>query len=143
MVDNEPILPQGQNLTQQNLLGNNTDVSQNQSVDYGSFLNTINPDDIESFNILKGPTAAVLYGARGANGVILITTKKGAKEKGLGLEYNISERWNDPYRYMKLQHEYGMGMTTALTSASPAFNTTSTGQNREENSGDLDRKSVV
>ena len=137
MVDNEPILPQGQSITQENLLGTNTDVSQNQSTDYGSFLNTINPDDIESFNILKGPTAATLYGARGANGVILITTKKGSHERGLGLQYNLSERWNDPYRFIKLQDEYGMGMTTALTSADPAFNTTSSGQAREESSNDF------
>ena len=137
MIDNEPILPQGQNLTTQNLLGNNTDVSQNQSTDYGSFLNTINPDDIESYNILKGPTAAALYGARGANGVILITTKKGSKERGLGLNYNFSVRWNDPYRYIKLQHEYGMGMADALYSANPGFYTTSSGQNRETVSGDF------
>jgi iron complex outermembrane receptor protein len=131
MVDNEPILPGGQNITSQNLLHQNTDVSQNQSTDYGSFLNTISPDDIESFNILKGPTAAALYGARGANGVILITTKKGGKEKGLGLTYNFSDRWNDPYRFIKLQDEYGSGMTETLYSANPAFNTTSGGAPRE------------
>jgi iron complex outermembrane recepter protein len=131
MVDNEPILPGGQNITTQNLLHQNTDVSQNQSTDYGSFLNTINPDDIESFNILKGPTAAALYGARGANGVILITTKKGGKQKGLGLNYNFSDRWNDPYRFIKLQDEYGSGMTETLYSANPAFNTTSGGAPRQ------------
>jgi iron complex outermembrane receptor protein len=131
MVDNEPILPGGQSITTQNLLHQNTDVSQNQSTDYGSFLNTINPDDIETFNILKGPTAAALYGARGANGVILITTKKGGKEKGLGLNYNFSDRWNDPYRFIKLQDEYGSGMTETLYSANPAFNTTSGGAPRQ------------
>jgi iron complex outermembrane receptor protein len=131
MVDNEPILPGGQSITTQNLLGQNTDVSQNQSTDYGSFLNTINPDDIESFSILKGPTAAALYGARGANGVILITTKKGGKEKGLGLTYNFSDRWNQPYRFIKLQDEYGSGMTETLYSANPAFYTTSGGAPRE------------
>jgi iron complex outermembrane recepter protein len=137
MVDNEPILPQGQSLTQQNLLGQNTDVSQNQSIDYGSFLNTLNADDIETFDILKGPTAAALYGARGANGVILITTKKGSKQKGLGIDYNFATRWNDPYRFIKLQHEYGMGMADALYSANPGFYTTSGGENRETNSNDF------
>lgn len=131
MVDNEPILPNGNSITTQNLLGQSTDVSQNQSTDYGSFLNTINPDDIESYNVLKGPTAAALYGARGANGVILITTKKGGKEKGLGLSYNFSDRWNDPYRFVKLQDEYGSGMTETLYSANPAFNTTSGGAPRQ------------
>src|SRR5580658_672197 len=137
MIDNEPILPQGQSLTQQNLLGQNTDVSQNQSVDYGSFLNTLNADDIETFNILKGPTAAALYGARGANGVILITTKKGTKHKGLGIDYNFADRWNQPYRFIKTQHEYGMGMADALYSANPGFYTTSGGQPRETSSNDF------
>ena len=60
MVDNEPILPAGQSITQQNLLGQNTDVSQNQSTDYGSFLNTSTPTISRASDILKGPTAAAL-----------------------------------------------------------------------------------
>ncbi|HET6254411.1 MAG TPA: SusC/RagA family TonB-linked outer membrane protein [Puia sp.] len=137
MIDNEPILPQGQSITLQNLQGQNTDLSQNQAVDYGSFLNTLNADDIETFDILKGPTAAALYGARGANGVILITTKKGSKQKGLGIDYNFADRWNQPYRFIKLQHEYGMGMADALYSANPGFYTTSGGAPRETNSNDF------
>ena len=129
-VDNEPILPGGQNQSTQNLLGKNTDVSQPGN-DYGSFLNTINPDDVESFNILKGPTAAALYGARGANGVILIVTKKGSKQKGLGLNYNFSDRWNTPYRFMQLQHEYGSGMTETLYSANPALFKDGNGNDRQ------------
>ena len=132
MVDNEPILPGGQNQSTNALLNKNgaRDVSQN-GTDYGSFLNTINADDIESVNVLKGPTAAALYGARGANGVLLITTKKGTKQKGLGLNYNFSRRWNDPYRYLQLQHEYGSGMTETLYSANPAFNKDADGNDRE------------
>jgi iron complex outermembrane receptor protein len=136
MVDNEPILPQGQNLSIQNALGTNTDVRSTQGTDYGSFLNTINADDIESINVLKGPTAAALYGARGANGVLLITTKKGGKEKGLGLSYNFSNRWNDPYRKVKLQHEYGSGMTETLYSANPAFYKDGSGNDRQFNEND-------
>jgi iron complex outermembrane recepter protein len=132
MVDNEQILPGGQNLSTSFLLGSNRDVAnQGGLVDYGSFLNTVNADDVESFNILKGPTAAALYGARGANGVILITTKKGSRQKGLGLNYNFSERWNDPYRVMKLQHEYGSGMATTLYSANPPFVTDGSGNDRQ------------
>jgi iron complex outermembrane recepter protein len=136
MVDNEPILPQGQDLSTQNLLGNNTDVRSTQGTDYGSFLNTVNPDDIESVNVLKGPTAAALYGARGANGVLLITTKKGGKEKGLGLNYNFSDRWNDPYRYVKFQHEYGSGMTETLYSANPSFYKDGNNNDRQFNEND-------
>jgi len=136
MIDNEPILPQGQNLSSQNFLGNNTDVRSSQGTDYGSFLNTINPDDVENVNVLKGPTAAALYGARGANGVILITTKKGGKQKGLGLTYNFSDRWNDPYRFVQMQHEYGSGMTETLYSANPAFYQDGNNKDRQFNEND-------
>jgi len=136
MVDNEPILPQGQNQSITNVLNQGTtDVSQ-PGTDYGSFLNTINPDDVESINVLKGPTAAALYGARGANGVILIVSKKGAKERGLGLNYNFSVRWNDPYRFIKTQHEYGSGMTTTLYSANTPFVKDANGNDREFVEGD-------
>ncbi|MCD8409249.1 SusC/RagA family TonB-linked outer membrane protein [Tenacibaculum finnmarkense] len=58
--------------------------------DYGNLASDINPEDIESVSILKGASAAVLYGSRGANGVILITTKKGKKSKGLGVTISSS-----------------------------------------------------
>jgi TonB-linked SusC/RagA family outer membrane protein len=61
--------------------------SQVGSRDYGDGIKDINPDDIESITVLKGANAAALYGSRGANGVILITTKKSSK-KGLGVTYN-------------------------------------------------------
>lgn len=50
-------------------------------VDWGSAINNINPNDIEDINILKGPTASALYGSRGANGVVLITTKEEESRK--------------------------------------------------------------
>lgn len=55
--------------------------SDNMPADYGSGLNDINPEDIENINILKGPAAAALYGQRGANGAIIITTKSGSTKK--------------------------------------------------------------
>ena len=58
-------------------------------IDYGSMVNDINPDDIESVTVLKGPTAAALYGSRAANGVILITTKK-AKAGQTTVNFNTS-----------------------------------------------------
>ena len=48
----------------------------------------INPEDVESMTVLKGPNASALYGARGSNGVILITTKSGKQKKGIGVEIN-------------------------------------------------------
>jgi TonB-linked SusC/RagA family outer membrane protein len=56
--------------------------------DQGDAMNSINPDDIASVSILKGASAAALYGSRAANGVILITTKRGSARKGLGIEFN-------------------------------------------------------
>ena len=56
--------------------------------DQGDGMSSINPDDIESMTVLKGAGAAALYGSRAANGVILITTKKGSGRKGIGVEVN-------------------------------------------------------
>jgi len=77
--------------------------------DWGSAINNINPADIESMNILKGPTAAALYGSRGSNGVILITTKKGKKQSGLGINYSLQHKVIQPYRYRDVQNVYGAG----------------------------------
>ena len=78
-------------------------------VDWGSAINNINPEDIENMNILKGPTAAALYGARGANGVILITTKRGSPQKGIGIQYAVNHKIIQPYRYREVQNVYGSG----------------------------------
>ena len=51
--------------------------------DYGDGIGDINPEDVESISVLKGPNASALYGSRGANGVIVITTKSGKKRKGV------------------------------------------------------------
>ena len=53
--------------------------------DYGNAASDINPDDIESMSVLKGAAATALYGSRAANGVIMITTKKGTIRKGIGV----------------------------------------------------------
>lgn len=77
--------------------------------DWGTALNNINQEDIEDINILKGPTAAALYGSRGGNGVILITTKKGKKQSGIGITYSISYKITTPYLYRDVQNKYGAG----------------------------------
>ena len=78
-------------------------------VDWGSAINNINPADIETMNILKGPTASALYGSRGANGVILITTKRGEKQKGIGVKYSVQTKIIQPFRYREVQDVYGVG----------------------------------
>jgi len=85
-----------------------------QPKDWGSAINLINPQDIEDMQVLKGPAAAALYGGRGANGVILITTKKGSKRDGLGIDYNFGYKVTTPYRYIKMQNEYGAGGMVSL-----------------------------
>lgn len=77
--------------------------------DWGTALNNINQEDIESLDILKGPTAAALYGSRGGNGVVLITTKKGVKQKGLGVSYSSSYKITNPYMFRTVQNKYGAG----------------------------------
>ncbi len=90
-----------------------TDVGR--GVDWGSALNNINQQDIADMSILKGPTASALYGSRGANGVILITTKRGSKKKGIGVNYNYIYKLIHPYRYRDVQNKYGAGGPLALT----------------------------
>lgn len=77
--------------------------------DYGSNLNDINPNDIENVTVLKGPGAAALYGQRGANGAIIITTKSGAKHSGLGITFNSNTSLESVNRWPDLQYEYGQG----------------------------------
>jgi len=89
--------------------------------DWGSFLNFLNTDDIQDVTVLKGATAAALYGARGANGVILISTKRGGKRSGIGVDYNFSTLFSNPYRYQDMQNSYGYGGANALWSANLDF----------------------
>lgn len=79
------------------------------NVDRGDGIAGINPDDIESITVLKGGTAAALYGARAANGVILVTTKKGRAQKGVGVDYNTTFTAETPSVFPQWQYEYGQG----------------------------------
>ncbi len=77
--------------------------------DYGNAAADINPDEIASISVLKGAAASALYGSRAANGVIVITTKKG--KKGMGVTVNSSVTFNsmDKSTFAKYQNEYGAG----------------------------------
>ncbi len=78
--------------------------------DAGDGLTAINPDDIESLSVLKGNTAAALYGARAANGVILITTKSGKSRKGMGVSFNSNTTMDQAVDFYDFQKEYGQGL---------------------------------
>jgi len=79
------------------------------SKDMGDALSDINPEDVESMSVLKGAGASAAYGSRGANGVILITTKKGSKRKGIGVSVSSNFTVDQPYLFPDLQNEYGQG----------------------------------
>jgi TonB-linked SusC/RagA family outer membrane protein len=84
--------------------------SSSSGVDLGSAINDLNPDDIESISILKGPNAAALYGSRAANGVIIITTKHGrAGEGGVRTQLTTTYTWDRPSILMDWQNLYGQG----------------------------------
>ncbi len=94
--------------------------------DWGSPLNLLNAADIESMSVLKGPAAAALYGGRGANGVIIITTKKGVERKGLGVDYTFGYKVVQPTRFLKMQNEYGAGGMVSLNA--PTYQTDANGK---------------
>ncbi|MCS3796014.1 SusC/RagA family TonB-linked outer membrane protein [Niastella sp. OAS944] len=77
--------------------------------DYGNAAADLNPDDIESITALKGAAATALYGSRGSNGVILITTKKRSKGLGVTVNSGISLGFIDKKTFTKYQKEYGGG----------------------------------
>ncbi|MGL2994222.1 SusC/RagA family TonB-linked outer membrane protein [Flavobacterium sp. TSSA_36] len=74
---------------------------------------SINPDDIESMTVLKGPNAAALYGLRASNGVIIITTKSGKKGKGVGsVTFNSNFTFSNALVIPNFQNKYGQGSTS-------------------------------
>lgn len=80
-----------------------------QTQDFGNDLKNLNADDFESMSVLKGAAATALYGSRAANGVVLITTKKGKKGSGIGVSLSHSETWDVVYATPDVQNEFGMG----------------------------------
>ncbi|WP_192346191.1 SusC/RagA family TonB-linked outer membrane protein [Algoriphagus sp. Y33] len=84
-------------------------LEQSSSRQYGNGLSEISPDNIKEMSILKGPTAAALYGSRAANGVIMVTTKNGAGTKGLGIEFNSNMTFDNPLVKPDFQNIYGGG----------------------------------
>jgi len=89
--------------------------------DYGNAAADINPDDIESLTVLKGAAASALYGSQGANGVILITTKKGSRGLGITVNAGIGVGEIDKETFVKYQKEYGGGYGAYYEDASGFF----------------------
>lgn len=90
--------------------GNSAYLGEDSPVDFGNGLNDINPDDIETISVLKGPGASALYGQRGANGAVIITTKSGKpRVKGVGITVNSNTAIEQISRWPEYQYEYGSG----------------------------------
>lgn len=95
VVDNTPI--------------SNTNYADKGGRDYGNLAQDINPEDIESVNVLKGPAASALYGLRGQFGVILITTRKGSKSSKPTVTFSSAASIEKAGNFMPLQNIYGAG----------------------------------
>ena len=106
--------------------GKATDISQYSNMpDPGDVLSSINPDDIESINFLKGASASALYGSAGGNGAILITTRKGKVGKS-SISYNTSFTVDHAYSLPKLQYSY-LSYDPSVSGQAPGNNVESWG----------------
>ena len=81
-----------------------------QETDYGNGAGLVNPDDVESVSVLKGANASALYGSRAANGVVLITTKSGRGQRGIGISVNSSVTFDNALVLPEFQNRYGQGI---------------------------------
>lgn len=92
------------------IVNQNTDAaSQWGGFDYGDGISNINPEDIETMSVLKGPSATSLYGQRGNNGVILITTKSGKMKKNIGINFSSDFSIGEGLVLPDFQNVYGQG----------------------------------
>jgi TonB-linked SusC/RagA family outer membrane protein len=89
--------------------------TQDGGLDYGNAISNLNPDDIASITVLKGPGAAALYGSQGQNGAIIITTKKGRSDKGLSLSFSSATVLEQPFLFPEFQNQYGRGSQGTFT----------------------------
>ncbi|WP_075342714.1 SusC/RagA family TonB-linked outer membrane protein [Tenacibaculum agarivorans] len=98
-------------------VGGNTTDQADLPTDYGNGLSELNADDFESVTVLKGAAASALYGSRAANGVVVITTKKGKQlQEGLGVEISSSTMFSEALRLPELQTQFGGGWAGAYAS---------------------------
>ena len=103
MVDGTPV-------SNQTVFNNSNEAAAGfQEVDFGNGAMDINSDDVATISVLKGPSAAALYGTRASNGVILITTKKGGGAKGMDVSFNSSFSIETPFQLPDFQNLYGQG----------------------------------
>jgi TonB-linked SusC/RagA family outer membrane protein len=98
------------------------------STDGGDGLSSINPDDIESMQVLKGATASALYGSRAKDGVIMITTKSKGSHQGIGVTYNMNYTNERALDFTDYQYKYGQGENGVGPASEGATNNPTSGQ---------------
>jgi TonB-linked SusC/RagA family outer membrane protein len=101
VIDGVPII---------NTLNNVGQIGSDNRVDYGNAISDLNPENVESISILKGPSAAALYGSRAGNGVVIITTKNGSKAKKMTVSLITNTVFDNPYRFLDLHSKFATGV---------------------------------
>lgn len=102
-----------------NSLNNISQVGSDNRVDYGNPISDLNPESIESISVLKGPSAAALYGSRAGNGVVLITTKSGKNAKRLTVSASTNTVFDMPYKYLDMHHKFASGYLPFTPTSNP------------------------
>lgn len=115
VVDGIPISNVTGNISANGTLNNDY---YNPARDMGNGLSDINPEDIESVSVLKGPSASALYGSRAGNGVIMITTKSGRSQKGLGITVSSTFGVESVFTNPKSQNDFGQGSNNVFDNQS-------------------------
>lgn len=119
-TDNQPLFVVD-GVPMSNSLNNIQEKGDGNQVDYGNAISDINPDDIESISVLKGPSAAALYGTRAGNGVVIITTKSGAKRQDLGLSFSTSNVFEQATRLLDFHYRYANGNREGVFNEGSAY----------------------
>lgn len=101
VIDGVPII---------NTLNNVSQIGGDNRVDYGNAISDLNPDNVESVSILKGPSAAALYGSRAGNGVVLITTKGGSKSKKMTVSLTTNTVFDKPFKFLDMHSKFATGV---------------------------------
>lgn len=83
--------------------------------DFGNQMKNLNTDDYESLTVLKGSAASAIYGSQAQNGVLIITSKKGRKMKGLGVTVSHSQMYDKAFKATEMQNEFGAGINPTFT----------------------------
>ncbi len=104
-----------------NKLNNIREMGESNQIDYGNSISDLNSDDIEDITILKGPSAAALYGTRAGNGVILITTKSGKGSKELGVSVSSNTRFETATELLKFHYKYANGERNHMLTETSAY----------------------